>query len=128
MQPYVVVGVVLALLTTAWALWADAHPTFLAETLSLVASQHTDLLHRIASPAGGIGLALLLLAWIERSWPLLGLTVVYLIATAVPVHLGSFAHPTPWAFLPHLLLGGGVLLIGGVILALIQRAQGPSAA
>src|SRR5439155_2323555 len=84
-QPYVVVGAVLALLTTGWALWADAHPAFLAESLHLGSSQPTDLLYRIASPAGAIGLALLLLARIERSWLLLTLTVVYFIVTVAPV-------------------------------------------
>src|SRR5439155_1502789 len=84
-----------ALLTTGWALWADAHPAFLAETLHLGSSQPTDLLYRIASPAGAIGLALLLLARIERSWLLLTLTVVYFIVTVAPVHLGQIAHPSP---------------------------------
>jgi hypothetical protein len=128
-QPYVVVGAVLALLTTAWALWAYAHPAFLAETLRLGSSQPATFLDRIASPAGGIGLALLLLAWIERSWPLLALTAVYLIVTTSTVGIGArFSHPSPWAFLPHLLLDGAVLLVGGIILALVQRAQGRSTA
>lgn len=128
-QPYVVVGAVLALLTTAWTLWAYAHPAFLAETLRLGSSQPATFLDRIASPAGAIGLALLLLAWIERSWPLLALTVVYLLATTSTVGFGArFSHPSPWAFLPHLLLDGAVLLVGGIILALIQRAQGRSTA
>jgi hypothetical protein len=127
-QPYVVVGAVLALLTTAWVLWADAHPVFLAETLRFGSSQPTDFLYRIASPAGGIGLALLLLAWIERSWPLLTLTVAYSIIIVATVGIGRFAHPSPWDFLPHLVLDGGVLLIGGIILALTQRSQGPSTA
>jgi hypothetical protein len=66
-RPYVVVGVLLVLLATVWALWAAAHPAFLAESLHLGLSRRTDFLNRIASPAGAIGLALLLLAWIERS-------------------------------------------------------------
>jgi len=128
-QPYVVVGAVLALLTTAWTLWAYAHPAFLAETLRLGSSQPATFLDRIASPAGAIGLALLLLAWIERSWPLLALTAVYLLATTSTVGFGArFSHPSPWAFLPHLLLDGTVLLVGGIILALVQRAQGRSTA
>jgi hypothetical protein len=128
-QPYVVVGAVLALLTTAWALWVYAHPAFLAETLRLGSSQPATFLDRIASPAGAIGLALLLLAWIERSWPLLVLTAVYLIVTTSTVGIGArFSHPSPWAFLPHLLLDGAVLLVGGIILALLQRAQGRSTA
>jgi hypothetical protein len=92
-------------------------------------SQPATFLDRIASPAGAIGLALLLLAWIERSWLLLVLTAVYLIVTTSTVGIGArFTHPSPWAFLPHLLLDGAVLLVGGIILALIQRAQGRSTA
>src|SRR5437016_1499636 len=78
-QPYVAVGAVIALLTAAWALWANAHPAFLAETLHVGRVQAGDFLYRIASPAGGIGLALLLLARIERSWRLFTFTVAYLI-------------------------------------------------
>lgn len=125
-QPYVAVGAVLTLLITLWAFWADAHPAFLADTLHLQSGQHTQILYRIASPAGAIGLALLLLAWIERSRPLLTVTVAYLIVAVATVGIGWFSHPTPWAFLPHLLIDGGVLLIGGILLAVTQRAQGPS--
>jgi hypothetical protein len=127
-QPYVLVGVLLALLATAWALWSTAHLGFLAESLHLGYSQPTDFLNRIASPAGAIGLALLLLAWIERSWLLLAITAVYLIIVVATIRLGGITHPTPWAFLPHVLLEGGVLLLGGAALALTQRPRGPSAA
>jgi hypothetical protein len=51
-----------------------------------------------------------------------------LIATVPSIHIGSFTHPSPWAFLPHLLLNGAVLLTGGITLTLLQRAHGPSAA
>ncbi len=127
-QPYVSVGAVLTLLITAWAFWADAHPAFLADTLHFGSGHPTQILNRIASPTGAIGLALLLLAWIERSRSLLTVTVVYLIASVATVGIGWFSHPTPWAFLPHLLVDGGVLLIGGILLAVMQRAQGPSSA
>ncbi len=128
-QPYVAVGAALAVLTTAWALWVYAHPAFLAETLRIGSAQPATFLDRIASPAGAIGLALLLLAWIERSWPLLALSAAYLIVQTSTVGIGArFAHPSPWAFLPHLLVDGAVLLVGGIILALIQRTQGRSTA
>ena len=123
-QPYVLVGAVLALLTTAWALWVYAHPAFLAETLRSGSAQPATFLDRMASPTGAIGLALLLLAWIEASWALLTLTAVYLIVQTSTVGIGArFSHPSPWAFLPHLLADGAVLLIGGIILAMTQRAQ-----
>jgi hypothetical protein len=128
-QPYIVLGVVLVGLTTAWALWAAAHPAFLAGTLHVGSgAQPTDVLYRIASPAGAIGLALLLLARIERSWALATITAAYLIVVVAAFDVGRLTHPSPWAFLPHLLIDGGVLLVGGAVLALIQRAQGPSAA
>jgi hypothetical protein len=126
--PYVVVGAVLALVMTVWARWADDHPVFLAESLHLGSSQPTAFLYRIANQAGAIGLALLLLAWIERSWPLLAVTFVYLIVSVASVRTGQVSHPSPWDFLPHLLLDGGVLLIGGIIVALTQRVQRPSTA
>ncbi len=123
-QPYVLVGAVLAGLTTVWALWVYAHPAFLAETLRIGSAQPATFLDRIASPAGAIGLALLLLAWIERSWPVLALSAVYLIVQTSTVGIGArFSHPSPWAFLPHLVADGAVLLIGGIIVAMTQRAQ-----
>jgi hypothetical protein len=127
-QSYVVVGVLLVVLVTVWALWATSHPAFLAQSLHLGSSQPTNFLNRIARPAGAIGLALLLLAWIERSWLLLAVTAVYLIVVVSTIGVDRITHPSPWAFLPHVLLEGGVLLLGGVALALIQRARARSAA
>jgi hypothetical protein len=124
--PFVAVGAFLTLLVTVWAFWADAHPAFLAYTLRLQSGQTNQVLYRIASPAGAIGIALLLLAWIERSRPLLIVSVAYLIVAVSTVGIGWFAHPTPWAPLPHLLIDGGVLLIGGILLAATQAAPGPS--
>jgi hypothetical protein len=122
-QPYVVVGAVLTVLIAAWAFWSYAHPAFLVDTLWRRGDQPGQFVHRLASPAGAIGLALLLLAWIERSRALLVVTVLYLIVAVATVGLGaSFAHPTPWAFLPHLLIDGGVLLVGGILIAATRRA------
>ncbi len=123
-RPYLVLGVVLALLMTADQVWTVSHPGFLADLygqpgpLSAVADT-------LMSPAGTIGLALLLLAWIERSRPLLAVTCGYLIAMLSSDDLPSLS---PWSFLPGVLLEGGVLLLGGVALALLHhRAQGRSA-
>jgi hypothetical protein len=125
---YVAVGAVLAVVAALWAFWAQAHPAALAEILRPSAGDPGTVIDRLASPAGAIGLALLLLAWIERSWPLLALTVGYLVVAVTTVGLGSFAHPTPWAFLPHLLVDAAVLLAGGIALALAQRAHARSRA
>jgi hypothetical protein len=125
-QPYVAVGAVVTLFTGAWALWANAHPVFLAGTLHLGSGQPIDFLYRVADPAAAIGLALLLLAWIERSWPLFSCSVAYIAVAVATVGLGRFTHPSPWAFLPHLLIDGAVLLIGGILLAVTQRPREPS--
>ncbi len=127
-RPFVVLGVLLVVLANVWLSWFLTHPGFLSGTLHLQPSQATASLRRVVSPAGVIGLALLLLAWIERSWPLLVVTTVYLIAVAIPVYIGSVSRPSPWAFLPHTLLGGTVLLLGGVVLAYTQRARGRTTA
>ncbi len=127
-RPYVAVGAVLTVLVTGWAFWATSHPAFLVDALHLQSSQPSRALYRIASPAGAIGLALLFLAWIERSRPLLMVTIAYLIVAVATVGIGRFAHPSPWAFLPHLLIDGGVLLIGGILLAATQEAERPSSA
>jgi hypothetical protein len=128
-QPYVVVGVVLALLTIAYGLWTATHPASLTD-LRGPSSPFAPFANAVMSPAGAIGLALLLLAWIERSWVLLAVTcgylIVLLLTTNIRVQFGT--HPSPWVFLPHLLVHGGVLLLGGVVLALVQRAQERSAA
>ena len=129
MRPYVVVGALLVLLSTAWASWAGTHPVFAAQALHLGRSHAGPLLSRLATPAGAIGLALLLLARIERSRLLLGLTALYLVVTVTTVGIGSRpSHPSPWAFLPHLLLCAGVLLGGGIALAVTQGAREPSRA
>ncbi|MER7756508.1 hypothetical protein [Kitasatospora sp. NPDC097643] len=121
-RPYLVLGVALALLMAADQAWTAAHPGFLAEPHEpSLFSQFAD---RLVSPAGTIGLALLLLARIERSWPLLAVTCGYLIAM---LNSGALPDPSPWAFLPNLLLQGGVLLVGGIVLALLHRSQGRSA-
>lgn len=128
-QPYVAVGALLTLLMGAWALWANTHPAFLADTLRLQPGHAPrDFVYRMASPAAAIGLALLLLAWIERSWPLLTLAVAYVIVAVATVGVGWFTRPSPWAFLPHLLGDASVLLVGGIVLAVTQRAPGSSSA
>ncbi|MFJ9951728.1 hypothetical protein [Kitasatospora sp. NPDC091207] len=121
--PYVALGIVLVVLITFYVAWAATHSDVLSGIHG--PAPVVLLLDTVVSPAGTIGLALLLLARIERSRPLLAVTCGYL---AVVVASGSRPDPSPWGFLPNLLLGGGVLLLGGVGLALLQRLQGRSAA
>jgi hypothetical protein len=128
-QPYVIVGVVLVLLITGFGLWALAHPALRSEVVGAHVQSTTQIanyIYRIASPAGAIGVAMLLLARIERSWVLLAVTAGYLIVVLAPLNT-RVGPPSPWSFLPHLLVDGGVLLVGGLLLALIQRAPRRSA-
>ncbi|MFJ7274402.1 hypothetical protein [Kitasatospora sp. NPDC098663] len=120
--PYLALGVVLVVLITVYTAWTATHPGFLADLHG--ASPVALFFNTVVSPAGTIGLALLLLARIERSWPLLAVTCGYLV---VMLSSGSRPDPSPWGF-PSLLLDGGVLLLGGIGLALLQRIQGRSAA
>jgi hypothetical protein len=125
--PYICVGVFLGLLAAAWAVWALAHPAFLAESLRLGSSRSSNVIFRLTSPAGAMGLALLVLAWAERDWPLGAVTVVYLGVVGGGVNVGRAANPSPWAFLPHLLIVSGILMFGAGILALIRRVPLPPA-
>lgn len=123
-RPYLLAGVALLLLVTAFGVWADAHPVFRIESIGQYGPPAV-LLYRVANPACAIGLALLLLAWIERSRALLAVTCVYLVIASASVNLHEAStHPSPWSFLPHLLTEGGVLLLGGAVLTLVQRVQG----
>lgn len=83
-RPYVTVGVVIALVLTAVALWSAHHPPtdprdFLGAQVGV---QGFDLQNRVASPACAIGLALLVLAWAERSRVLAVFAVIYRFALA----------------------------------------------
>ncbi|MFJ1707634.1 hypothetical protein [Kitasatospora sp. NPDC088346] len=121
--PYLVLGIVLVVLITFYVAWTALEPGFLSGLHG--PSPVTLFVDTVVSPAGTIGLALLLLARIERSWPLLAITCGYLAALLAS---GDRPDPSPWGFLPNLLLSGGVLLLGSAGLALLQRVQGRSAA
>ena len=54
--------------------------------------------------------------------------LVYLAIVAAGVNTGRAASRSPWAFLPHLLLVGGILLVGAGILALVRQKPRRSAA
>ncbi|MEU4217103.1 hypothetical protein [Actinoplanes sp. NPDC026623] len=66
-----------------------------------------------------IGLALLVLAWIERHWALLAYTLAFLAIGMVQgnriIHSSS-----PWFFLPYLLVPAAVLLLGAGAFALFR--------
>lgn len=120
--PYLALGIVLVVLITVYVAWTAVQPQFLPDFRE--PSPVSLFFDTVVNPAGTIGLALLLLARIERSWPLLAITCGYL---GVMIGAGSLPDPSPWGGWG-VLFEGGVLLLGGVALALRQRLQGRSAA
>lgn len=130
-EPYVVAGIVIALLLTSASVWAAHHPPAHSRDILgfHVPAQSADLFYRVIGPACAIGLALLVLSWVERNLALLAITVVYLVIALVPIDFGwTIAHPSRWVFLPHLVINAGVLLIAGIGFALAQRAARAHAA
>jgi hypothetical protein len=80
-------------------------------------------------PLISIGLALFVLARVERNWPLLAFATGYLVVAllacgigiqALGLNVGSGLGPM-WSFLPGLVVAGGVLLLGGMGFALAER-------
>lgn len=120
-RPYVTAGILVALVLCGTSLWAAHHP--LAGDYNFLALQIPgDVLYRLASGAGAIGLALLVLAGAERSRALLLVTLGYLAVVLVPIGMGSSGgRPSPWAFLPRLVIQGAVLLVGAAGFARAQR-------
>ncbi|MFE4977458.1 hypothetical protein ACFRAR_35775 [Kitasatospora sp. NPDC056651] len=120
--PYLVLGIALVVFITGYVVWEARHPGFLGDLRG--PSPFAPFFDTVLSPAGTIGLALLLLARIERSWALLAIACGYLGAMLSTTDLSD---RSPWGF-PGILLEGGVLLLGGVGLALLPRLKGRQAA
>ena len=125
-RPYVVVGVALAVLMTAVSIWLTFHPLlpqpadpFSTDPVQIEVGPAAWLINGLASPLAVIGLALLVLAWVERHWALLAYTLVYLAIGMVQgnhiIHSSS-----PWFFLPYLLVPAAVLLLGAAAFALFR--------
>ena len=127
-RPYVVVGVIFAMVFTGVSLWGAHHPPIgPQDILGLhldAGSSITMFFYRLPGPASAIGFALLVLAWVERSPLLAVFSVGYLAIVLWPVNFGwVIAHPSPWFFLPRLVVPSLVLLLGGVAFAV---AHGPA--
>jgi hypothetical protein len=119
-RPYVIAGILIAMLVTCASLWAAGHPGLGGyDILGLPLAN----LYRLASAFGAMGLALLVLAWAERNRALLVFTVGFLALTLVsPAAFGwVVARSSPWSFLPHLVINGSALLLGGIGFAVAQR-------
>ena len=118
--PYVATGIALAVLSTAVVLlvvhegWGLPEPPNRPDGLTL-------FLFRLVDVGSTIGVALLVLAWLERHLALLLFTAGYLAVVLVPVDFGWGAQwASNWGF-PSLVIQGGVLLLGGLGFALAQR-------
>jgi hypothetical protein len=122
--PYAITGAALTALFTGVYLWVwhylDTHPVpahpFPAWVMTL---------DRLIAPAGIIGIALLVLARLERHPALLLFTVVYLLIVLVPIDFGWTGHgdrPRTF-FVPQQVIDGTVLLLGAIGFALARRRQ-----
>jgi hypothetical protein len=117
-QPYVVVGVIIAVLVTAATLWqVHQPPSPRGSGASL-----TQLVDQLRSPAAAIGLALLVLAWVERNRALVWFSLAYLVVVLAPISWfpGENQNPGQWGFLPRLLIIAGVLLLGSLYFATVR--------
>jgi hypothetical protein len=121
--PYALTGAGLVVLFTAiaWAWLLLDTPTYTDHPSAFV-----QVLFRLLDPTGAIGLALLVLAWLERHVALLLFTLGYLAVVLVPINFGwgvGWGHQ--WGFAPPLVISGGVLLMGSAGFALAQRLRRP---
>jgi hypothetical protein len=82
-------------------------------------------------PLISIGLALFVLARLERNWPLLAFAIGYLVVALLACGMGarrlglnaSWNLGPTWSFLPSLVVAGSVLLLGGAGFALAERRR-----
>ena len=130
--PFVVAGIVLALLLTVAAVWAAHHPPVGNGSILGVrlGPEEYAFFNRLVSAASAMGLALLVLAGVERSRALAAVAVVYLVFVLLPpgAVVPVPGRPSPWQFLPHLLIEAGILLGAAAGFALAQRPfhRGPA--
>jgi hypothetical protein len=117
-RPYVITGVIIAVVATGISLWLVTHPGVIGYPSF---APPGFLLLRLVSPQGAIGLALLVLARVERNRALLVFGLVYLVI----VGFGWILIPrSPWLFLAST---AAVLLLGSLGFALAERrAQRPA--
>jgi hypothetical protein len=116
--PYAITGVALTVLfTAAWVaarLYFPSHPHRFPDWVLV--------LDRLIAPWGTIGVALLVLAWLERNVALLLFTLGYLAVVLLPISFGWGAH---WGyrteFLPQQVINGTVLLLGAIGFRLADR-------
>jgi hypothetical protein len=121
-RPYVIAGIVIAIALTAASVWAEHRPPLVGEYDVLGWHAMGADVYRIIAPACAIGLALLVLAAVERSLALLAVAVFYLVCAIGPVDFGwTIGGRSRWVFLPHLIIPGCVLLVAALGFAAAQR-------
>ncbi|MGI5241005.1 hypothetical protein [Dactylosporangium sp. CA-139066] len=114
--PYVLTGV--GLVVAALGFFFLYRPPAYPDTPSWGAI----ILAHVIDPAAGIGLALLVLGWLERHVALLVFAVGYLVVALVPVTFGWGEHwGSNWGFAPPLVFSGGMLLLGSLGFGLQRR-------
>jgi hypothetical protein len=114
-RPYVLVGLGVAVVVTAATLWSVYHPSAGdGSTLSGVVNQ-------AHSPYAAIGLALLVLAWVEGNAALSWFSVGYLVVVLMPANYLTGDHPSLDSPVPRQLIIAGVLLLGSVAFAVSRR-------
>ncbi|HEV7213234.1 MAG TPA: hypothetical protein VGN47_16100 [Blastococcus sp.] len=127
--PYAVAGIALAVVLFGAAFWAAHNPPDPGRFILGVRGA-TVLLNQLAIAGSAIGLALLVLALVERNGALVTVAVGYVAFALLPARdLGWVLAPvSPWFFLPRLLLGGALLLVAGLLFAAFQRPRRRGAA
>jgi hypothetical protein len=118
--PYVIAGVIVAALVTLHAWWDFSNPFGAAQQLLLF--QAPLLTRLLTGPIPTIGLGLLVLAWVERNRALLVFAPAYLVVVLVPIDFG-WVMARSWVFLPHLVIAGGLLLLGAAAFAVAERTR-----
>ncbi|WP_238008387.1 hypothetical protein KZZ52_23330 [Dactylosporangium sp. AC04546] len=118
--PYAITGIALTVLfTAAWVaarLYFPDHPQHFPEWVMV--------LDRLIAPWGTIGVALLVLARLERNLGLLLFTLGYLAVVLVPIDFGwHWVAQDRTQFLPQQFINGAVLLLGAIGFALAGRRR-----
>lgn len=127
-RPYVITGLVLAVVVIAASIWA-AHRVLTGGYDFLGWHVQGPELYRLIAPACAIGAALVVLAVIDRSPTLFGVAVAYLVIVIGRTDLGwTLAQGSQWAFAPHLVIQGTVLLLAAAGFAAMQRPRRPAGA
>ncbi|MFG1603506.1 hypothetical protein [Actinoplanes sp. NPDC049265] len=120
-MPYVITGAVLTVLFTAtWLVFR----VLVVDKQFVVLPTWAMVLDRLIAPWGVIGLALLVLARLERNVALLVFTVAYLAVVLVPVDFGWQMHAHIRAnWVPQQVIDATMLLLGGLGFALADRRR-----